>query len=877
MITFQGKPQGRAAMRREMQELARKLAEAESTLKAVLEGKVDAVVNASTDSVVLLQDAQDALRESQNRLQMALQASNIGPWDWNLATNEVYYSPEWKRQIGYGENEMTGSFVEFENRLHENDRANVAAALTDFLDNPGAGYDMSFRLRHKNGSYRWINSRAMLILNASGKAVRMLGCHLDITERKHAEEALLQKNNQIQVLFDLLPAMIWIKDTENRILRVNKLAADNAGMSVAEIEGKPTSDIYPADAVRYHLDDLEVIRSGVPKLGIIESIPDRNGRKLYVQTDKVPYFDTDGKCIGIVVAARDITERKHAELRLNLQFATANAINESTTVSAVALRILQSVCENMQWDVALLWLVDQSAEVLRCAEIRQMPLAGIDDFVADSRAVSFAPGAVFPGRIMLGREAVWISDVATEKNFLRAESAKKAGLHAAFAFPVQTGEKLLGVLEMFSREIRNPYYSKSDIEVFVAIGGQIAQFIERKSVEQNLEQAAEQLRQSQKLEGIGQLAGGIAHDFNNLLTVINGRSQLMMSRFKPGDRIRNELELISKTGDRAAALTRQLLAFSRRQVLQPKVLDLNFIVADMDKMLSRMIREDIDLISVLDPTLKKVKADAGQIEQVIVNLVVNARDAMPAGGKLTIETANVELSKEYYQTHTDVRPGAYVMLAVSDNGQGMDTAVKARIFEPFYTTKPQGQGTGLGLSTVYGIVKQSGGHIAVYSEVGKGTTFKIYLPQSADVQSAEFNQTLTAASTGKEVILVSEDEEGVRDLVRDLLEMNGYTVLVARNGKEALNISKEHKGKIHLLLTDVVMPGIGGPELANRVRADHPETKVLFTSGYTDHAIVRNGELEAGLAFIQKPFTPVTLARKVREVLDAERVETQVK
>jgi CheY-like chemotaxis protein len=341
-----------------------------------------------------------------------------------------------------------------------------------------------------------------------------------------------------------------------------------------------------------------------------------------------------------------------------------------------------------------------------------------------------------------------------------------------------------------------------------------------------------------------------------------------MNRFKPGEKTRSDLELIYKTGERAAALTRQLLAFSRQQVLEPVVLDLNAVAADMDKMLRRLVREDIDIFTVFDPALKRVKADSGQIEQVIMNLVVNARDAMPYGGKLTIETANVELGDEYCRAHAEVNPGPYVMLAVSDTGRGIDAAVKDRIFEPFFTTKPLGKGTGLGLATVFGVVKQSDGHIEVYSEVGKGTTFKVYLPQTQEQPVLTVTDSPLPVPMGQEVILIVEDEEEVRELVRDLLEANGYTVLTAGNGKEALTVCGTHKGTISLVVTDVVMPEMGGPELAANLKAAYPTIKVLFTSGYTDHAIVRNGELEAGVAFIQKPFTLVNLARKVREVLD---------
>ncbi len=378
----------------------------------------------------------------------------------------------------------------------------------------------------------------------------------------------------------------------------------------------------------------------------------------------------------------------------------------------------------------------------------------------------------------------------------------------------------------------------------------------------------EKLRQSSKMDGIGCLAGGVAHDFNNLLTVINGRSQLMMNRFKPGDKTRTDLELIYKTGERAASLTRQLLAFSRQQVLQSVVLDLNAVTGDMDKLLRRLIPESIELETVLSPTLGRVKADPGQIEQVIMNLIVNARDAMPDGGRIIVETSNVELGEDYCNSHADVLPGLYSMLAVTDTGHGMDAAVKARIFEPFYTTKPQGKGTGLGLATVFGVVKQSKGHLEVYSEVDKGTTFKIYLPQTNEVEKNAVNESGAVRAIGREVVLIVEDQKGVRELVRDLLEMNGYVALMANNGTQALKILETEIDNVKLLITDVVMPEMGGPELCERIKVLNPKVKVLFTSGYTDHAIVRNGTLEASDDFIQKPFTPVKFALKVREVLD---------
>ncbi len=379
----------------------------------------------------------------------------------------------------------------------------------------------------------------------------------------------------------------------------------------------------------------------------------------------------------------------------------------------------------------------------------------------------------------------------------------------------------------------------------------------------------EQLRQAQKMEAVGKLAGGVAHDFNNLLNVILGYSTLALERLEPSDPVRKHIGEISKAADRAAALTRQLLAFSRKQVLEPKVLDLNAIVTEMDKMLRRLIREDIELVSLPAEGLGRVKADPGQVEQILMNLVVNARDAMPHGGNLTIETGNVVLDENYARQHLEVTPGPHVMLAVSDTGHGMAPEIRTRIFEPFFTTKEQGKGTGLGLATVFGIVKQSGGSIWVYSEPGQGTAFKVYFPRfEGDEQPAGLLKKASQILRGSETILLVEDEESLRRLAREFLEASGYRVIEAQNSSDALRISEQHQGPIHLMLTDVVMPGLGGQELAERLAPARPETKVLYISGYTEQAINQHGVLDAGAAFLQKPFTPDDLRRKVREVLE---------
>jgi two-component system cell cycle sensor histidine kinase/response regulator CckA len=394
----------------------------------------------------------------------------------------------------------------------------------------------------------------------------------------------------------------------------------------------------------------------------------------------------------------------------------------------------------------------------------------------------------------------------------------------------------------------------------------------RRQAEEALRESEEQLRQAQKMDAVGRLAGGIAHDFNNLLTAINGYSELAMNRVPAGDPLRSDLQEIRKAGQRAADLTQQLLAFSRKQMMQPRVIALNTVVADMERMLRRLIGEDIELSTHLAPDLRPIKADPSQIAQAIVNLALNARDAMPDGGRLTIETANVEFGDESASRQAHVAPGRYVILSISDTGTGMDEATRERIFEPFFTTKEVGKGTGLGLSMVYGIVAQSGGRIEVESAPERGTRLKIYLPQAAE-ESTSATSKAAAAETplqGEETILLVEDEELVRQLTQQILQMHGYNVLAAADGIEAIAICESRAEPIDLLLTDVVLPQMNGRALADRLLEMRPGMKTLFMSGYAESSIVRHGVLGPGTEFIHKPFQPHALVRKVRGVLDAK-------
>jgi signal transduction histidine kinase len=447
------------------------------------------------------------------------------------------------------------------------------------------------------------------------------------------------------------------------------------------------------------------------------------------------------------------------------------------------------------------------------------------------------------------------------------EWAAREGLVAFVGHPLVVEDRLVGVAAAFATHSLDVM----DLSSFASGAGEIAQCIERKRVEEALQGSRAQVRQLQKMEAVGRLAGGIAHDFNNLLTVISGHSQLLLRELGADDPSRGQVEVIEATADRAALLTRQLLAFSRKQVLAPAVLDLNDVVPSMTGILQRLIGENLELVFRPGPALGRVRVDPGQLEQVIVNLVVNARDAMPEGGRITLETSNVDLDDEYARRHGGASPGPHVRLTVADTGTGMDAETQSRIFEPFFTTKAPGQGTGLGLATVYGVVSQSGGSIAVASEPGVGSTFTIDFPRVEEALEPVAAAPGLPPSRGHETVLVVEDESGVRALVRRVLEKYGYAVLSASHGIEALAIAQRHAGPIHLLVTDMVMPEMSGTALAERLRSLRPQVAILVMSGYTDNSVFSHGRLRGDIPFLQKPFTPEALARKVRAVLDSPR------
>ena len=684
----------------------------------------------------------------------------------------------------------------------------------------------------------------------------------ELAERKRAEEQLRQVQGQFTSIFNSSKDAIGYATIDGLFLEVNTAFEKLTGYSKKELLAKTYQALTPMEYRGIEADIIAtVIRTGKPAEYEKEFIR-KDGTRVPIAVTTFVVTGIDGKPSGMAAIIKDITQRKIIERRREAQYAVTRVLAESPTLAGAAPHILQTICESLGWELGALWFVDQTAHVLRFFALWRAPQTSAPTFEARTRQMTFAPGEGMPGRVWSTGQPLWIPDVVADSNFPRAPFAKQEGLHGACGFPIVSGDKVIGVLEFFSHAIREP--DPDLLQMLHAIGTQIGQFDERTLLE-------EQLRQAQKMEAIGLLAGGIAHDFNNLLTVINGYSDLTLMNLAPDDPNRGGIEHIKKAGKRAAALTSQLLAFSRRQILQPKAVDLNQLVRNIEPMLRRLINEDIQMITALASGLVTVKVDPGQIDQVLVNLVVNARDAMPQGGRLLIETANIELEAAAGKPMS-MPAGSYVTLAIKDTGTGMTPEVQARIFEPFFTTKQPGKGTGLGLPTVFGIVKQSSGHVLVSSEPGRGTTFTLYFPLAAEAaERDEPGHTQTEPLGGSETLLIVEDDDLVRSLAHTILRAHGYTVLEASNGRDALRLCEEHTGPIHLVVTDVVMPEMSGREVADRLAPRRPEMKVLYVSGYTDDAIGHHGVLHSEIAFLNKPFTPDTLLHKVRTVLDAPR------
>jgi PAS domain S-box-containing protein len=663
-------------------------------------------------------------------------------------------------------------------------------------------------------------------------------------------------------LLDAAPDAMIVVSSQGKIVLVNAQTEKLFGYTRDELLDQRLEILIPQRFRKRHHGERDQffadphkrpMGSGIDLIGLR-----KDGSEFPADITLSPIETEDG--VVVLSSVRDITERKqneeiarqHAELKIKMA--------EENAQLAAAKKELEIVAER-----------ERGAEALRRSQTRLNRLV-------ESSIIGIG-SATLDGKLIDGNDAflklLGYTREEVLSGTLRWDALTPPEYHDIDQRAVQQ-LKNTGVAAPWEKE----YIRKDGSRVAVLIGvvtlpkeqgdveavSFVVDISERKKLEQ-------QLRQAQKMEAVGQLAGGIAHDFNNLLAIIIGYSEILGERLDKNDSLRLKAEQITKAGKGAAALTRQLLAFSRRQVLEPVILDLNSVVGDTSKMLQRLIGEHIELVTTAAPELGRVKADRGQIEQIIMNLAVNARDAMPHGGKLTIATANAEMDDVYCRQHPGAIPGSYVMLSVNDTGSGMDRETQTHIFEPFFTTKGQDRGTGLGLSTVYGVVKQSDGYISVYSELGRGTSFKIYLPRTdASVTAARSNDG-AESPRGWETVLLVEDAQPLRELARELLEGNGYTVLEAANAADALRVAKNYRGPIHLLFTDVVMPGMDGRKLADHLVRINPELKVLYMSGYTDDAIVQYGVLGSGIALLEKPFTRESLTRKVREVLGINKVQ----
>jgi PAS domain S-box-containing protein len=676
-------------------------------------------------------------------------------------------------------------------------------------------HDIEYRMLAADGRAIWLRDIVSLVV-VDGAVLRIYGIMLDITDRKRAEELLHAREELYRLLTDTSHDLIALLDLKGVTIY--------ASPSVAQLLGNDQAQLAEiARPERVHAEELmEVVRAWSEALaGRRQRITfryrhtDGAWRWLEVWLSPVKYLGR----LHIMAVGRDVTERKRAEQALVESYSLLHAVVEGTP-DAVVVKDLQG--RYLMINSAAARLLGKTVE----------EVIGNDD-------LTLFPPDVARAIVECDRHVMATGELQTIEESGAAGGVTRTYLATKGVYRDAHGE-MIGLIGI-SRDVTE------------------------------LKRLEAQFRQAQKMEAVGQLAGGVAHDFNNLLTVIIGNSELVFGSLAAADPSRELLAEIQQAGTRAVNLTRQLLAFSRKQALQPEIVSLNMLLGELSKLLQRLIGENIELTLMPGAKLSLTKVDPGQFEQAIINLVVNARDAMLQGGRLTIETADCELDAEYSRLHPEVHPGQYVLVAISDTGHGMDEETKAHIFEPFFTTKPTGKGTGLGLAMVYGFVKQSGGHIEVYSEWERGTTCKIYLPWADEVvPTSRLPTELPVAPKGTETVLVVEDEAALRNLIRLILQASGYTVLEARDGQEAFWVAQQHAGPLHLVLTDLVMPRMSGRQLAELLAHSRPEVRILFMSGYTEEAAVHHGVLEGGGAYLQKPFNSLGLTRKVRELLDAD-------
>ena len=754
-----------------------------------------------------------ALRESEERFKLLVESvQDCGFFMLDPDGRVASWNKGAERITGYTAQDIIGRHFAVFYPEEDIERGRPACEL-EAARLQGRFQETGWRLR-KDGSRYWAEVIVTPLLDSIGNLAGFGKVTRDLTERAAIDEALQQHS----LVFSTIGDGVLVMDLEGRIIDMNPGAERLFGYTKREMLGQPV--------VRLHHPSLEGRQEE-----IIQAALRRDGRwagELHFQRKD----GSDGIADVVVVARRDelgvpnawigvnrdITARRRAEDRLAENRALLAALVKAAPVAIVAVDAEEHVT---LWNAAAERLFGWTA-----AELvgRKIPFTKTRDSEEYARV----------------RDRVWSGQTVTG---LETRRERKDGT-------------VVDVLLSCA-----PFQDSQ-----AGLCGMVALYLDRGEYRQ----LEEQLRQSQKMDAVGQLAGGVAHDFNNLLTVIKAYSGILADQLDDDNPLKTDVGEIQRAAGRASSLTKQLLAFSRKQVLQPRVLDLNSVSRELEPMLQRLIGDDVRIVLQLDVTIGRVKADRSQIEQVLINLIVNARDAMPHGGTVSVETANVELSGEYLRRHPMVAPGQYVMIAVSDTGVGMDHATQSRIFEPFFTTKPAGTGTGLGLSTVYGIIKQSSGYIWVYSEPGVGTTFKVYLPrlEAEEIDAATSECPVAAPVAGSETVLLVEDEPSVRLIARRILERNGYTVLEAHDGRHAIRVADQYKQPIQLLLTDMMMPELTGRDVWAMLAKRRSDIRVLYMSGYTNDHMVRRGLLDSDAAFLQKPFTAPDLARAVRSTLD---------
>ncbi len=765
------------------------------------------------------------LRKSEERYRLITDNMSDSIWAMNPDLQFTYLSPSTERLYGY-------SLVEWEtldwSAFVPPDYLNKVVSLFNDIcnrDHPSSE-TAAIPVFKKDGEEMWIEFTATSVFDENNRLTSIVGVSRDITERKNSEEAIGKRESYLSAIIENQPGLVWLKDTESRFLAVNKSFAESCGVDNPDsLVGKSDWDVWPDElADKYRLDDLEVMNKKVSVM-VEEPIQDSGVRKWF-ETFKTPVIDENGTVIGTTGYARDITERKRVE----------DALRKSEAKFRELADMLPQIVFEADINGNLTFANQNAYDTF--GYTREELQAGLN----------ISQMITLEERDQVKERLQKILNSSSNRRTVEYKALRKDG----GTFPVVVYTTVI---------IRDGKPA--------GFRGIMVDITDRKKAEMEQKTLQEQLAQSQKMESIGRLAGGIAHDFNNMLSVIIGNVEVAQFKAEESNFLQEELVEIKKAAFRSSDLIRQLLGFARKQAVDLRVLNLNDVISMMLRMLKRLIGEDIDLVWQPGDDLWYVKVDTSQMDQIFTNLLVNARDAIGSYGEVTIETQNVTIDPEYATHNQGFTSGEFVMFAVSDTGCGMEKESIAKIFEPFYTTKPQGVGTGLGLSTVYGIVRQNGGFINVYSEVNKGTTFKIYLPRNRELETVTTGvSSSNQLEAGTETILLVEDEESILRIGKKILDNLGYTVVVATKPSIALQKAQDHDGKIDLLITDVMMPEMNGRDLAEKIIELHPGLQILYMSGYTANVIAHNGVLDNGMHFMQKPFTREQLAEQVHNALN---------